>query len=346
MIAGDTGPADQGADDSGVRSGYVAAECENCSRRFRLRGWREGVKCPGCEGGRLAPLVADGGAVDYCIADRSRGYAQPDIRFAQWAKWAELISPRQYELAFIKQQRYLQTEEQPPPIHRVMVEEGWLTEKQAIGLLEFMCKKRPDRDDERFAGAVLRADLAEEEDVRKARKLQEKISGKANETPALCQVMLEKRILSETRTESVLRRLQDMGMGSLASVSEVLKGPARTGGKGAGLQKTLAENSHILKYGAIVAVLFLVAAVVWRWQVYESPDRFLTVCDSCEQVSELVWSPHVPLECPECRERSAFPARICSQGHIFASRNPYHTAPCPECGTTEVRALEKEDPEG
>ncbi len=345
MIAGDTGPADQGADDSGARNGYVAAECENCSRRFKLRGWREGVKCPECDGGKLAPVVADGGAVDYCIADRSRGYAQPDIRFAQWAKWAELISPRQYELAFIKQQRYLQAKKQPPPIHRIMVEEGWLTEKQAAGLLEFMCKKRPDRDDERFAGAVLKAGLAEEGDVRKARKLQEKISRKANETPALCQVMLEKHILNETRTVSVLRKLQDMGMGSLTSVSEVLKGPARAGEKGAGLKKALAENTHILKQASIIMALFLVAAVVWWWQVYESPDRFLAVCDACGQVNELVWSPHSPHECPECGEQSAFPARICKEGHIFPARNPYHPVPCPECGTIEVRALEKEVPE-
>ena len=100
----------------------VAVRCEACGQRFRARAWRAGIACPQCHSGQVHPLVAPGGAVDYCVADRTQGYAPADVRFAQWAKWSGLITPHQYEVAFIRQNRLIQQSEEPPPVHEILVD--------------------------------------------------------------------------------------------------------------------------------------------------------------------------------------------------------------------------------
>ncbi len=139
----DAGPSGAVNDEAGVQGGPVASECDGCMRRFKLNRWREGLRCPECGSGRLSPLVAEGGAVDYCVADRRQGYAQQDIRFAQWLKWSGMISQRQYDAAFSRQFHRIREGEPPPPIHRVMVEQGLIKEEKALRVLEFMGRQRP-----------------------------------------------------------------------------------------------------------------------------------------------------------------------------------------------------------
>jgi len=339
---GDEGVEDRGPGGNDFPSGYVASECEACGKRFKLRKWREGIKCPKCKDGKLAPLLADGGAVDYCVADRSEGYARADIRFAQWAKWAELITPRQYDQAFAAQNRIVKKKENPPPIHEFMVEEGWISEKQALGLLEFMCRERPDEDDRQFARAVVEAGEAGSGEVEKVSKLQEKIAQKANETPPLCQLMFEKRILSESAVVSLLRMLRKKGQGPLYSVAESTGKPPRIKTRKHGTRKAARENIQTIKRVAFVAILFLLAAGVWYWQGRETPYMFIALCESCGETNRMAWESSFPLECPDCGEAAAYNARVCEEGHVFPGR-PYHSISCPECGSTTTRSPEEED---
>ncbi len=324
----------------GGRHSYVAAECEGCGRRFKLRRWRKGIQCPKCRKADIAPLPADGGAVDYCIADRSSGHAQADIRFAQWTKWAGLITPRQYDQAFVNQNRRLK--ENPQPIHKIMIEEGWITEKQAIRLLEYLCNQRPDADDRWFADAVIDSGLAGKEEVEKALQLQRKIAKKANETPPLCQIMLEKHVLGESKVVSLLRKLQNKGQGPLSTICEITGKTPRIKKRKRAVQGT-AGGRYVLKQVVVIASLFLLAAGVWYWQGREAPYRFIAVCDSCGETNRLKWEPNFPLECPTCRVEAAYPARICEKEHLFPASNPYHHQPCPVCGSSNVRVPKEED---
>ncbi len=343
MIAADNGRREESPDSSGAGSVNVAAECGNCQRRFKLRGWREGLKCPQCDGGELSPLYAEGGAIDYCITDRSKGYAQPDIRFAQWAKWAELITPRQYEIAFRKQQSLIQQNNPPQPIHRIMVDEGWMTEEQAVNLLEFMCRKRPGQDDRAFADAVIRSGLAGEDEVARAAELQKKIAEKANETPALCQVMLEKHIISESQAVPLLKKLQENGQGPLATVAEALAGPAAGPGLRGGLKETIAGNRQAVKQVALIIALFLVALAIWRWRTHERAYAFPAICAECGETSMVKWQTDFPVRCPECGQRAAYWKYVCTEGHEFPG-DPFNPPrECPICGTEDIRALKPED---
>ena len=333
-------------DESTGAAKYVAAECSACSRRFKLRGWREGIKCPKCDGGDLMPTVAEGGAVDYFIADRSKGYARPDIRFAQWAKWSELITPHQYEMAFRRQNKGLQNGEPPRPIHSIMLEEGWLTQKQATALLEFMCRTRPDQDDSSFAEAALQTGIAGAEDVEKAGQLQDQIADKASETPALCQIMLEKQIINESQLLPLLKNLRRKGLGPLARLDETLKKPAGAIPSGEGLKQGIARNKQLIKQGAVIFVLLLAAFGIWRWQTRVPGYRFPAICEECGETSVLAWPEpaRFPVRCPACRRESAYWRYRCDNGHDFphdpfSARDPR----CPVCDSEDVKALKLED---
>jgi len=327
---------------------FVASKCSNCGAKFKLRSWRKGFQCPECKQGELAPITIQGGAVDYYLANRSSGYAKADIRFAQWAKWCELITPRQYDVAFIKQNKQITPESEPEPIHKIMIEEGWISEKQAINILEFLSRKRPDQDDEDFAVAIINSQAANEKDLEKATKIQREIAEKANEVPPLAQVMLEKRIINEKVMVSLLKKLHSLGKGPLKTAIEAVKGEkTKKTRKKQGVKKLAKKNSPLLKQLSLIALLFVVALGVWAWQNHQPPEKFVGICDKCDEVNILSWSPDLPLRCPDCRQTAVYPARLCRQDDtIFPTKNPYIPSSCPECGSTDVKGLTVEWLEG
>ncbi len=111
------------------------------------------------------------------------------------------------------------------------------------------------------------------------------------------------------------------------------------------MRRALADNRRMIQNVALVAALFLVALVLLLRQGYATAHDFLGYCHSCDEVSELVWpsDSEFPIRCPGCREKTAYPARICSEGHIFPVLYLFLRQPCPECGTESVRTLEPDD---
>jgi hypothetical protein len=319
----------------------VAAECEACGARFRARAWREGMQCPKCQSGRVNPLVAPGGAVDYCVADRSDGYAPADVRFAQWAKWTGLITPSQYERAFIHQNRQIQEGASPDPIHEIMVLQDWIAREQAIGLLEFMALPRPNERDGQFVRLLEHNTDVDMDKVRRLQRLQAKAATRRHEVPPLCQLLMEKRIISEAQLLAILKHQAEGDAGDLARARS-MAGEARSVERTEKLRKTLSLKNPRTRQILIVTFLLVMGLVAWRWQVGGGRTMFVK-CRRCDEVAEVKWSRSFPVKCPE-GHRDAYYAMICQKGHIFTVENPFKRhVTCPECGTTNVRPLREED---
>lgn len=320
----------------------VAAECEACGRRFRARKWKEGMQCPKCDSGHVHPLVAPGGAVDYCVADRGNGYASADVRFAQWAKWTELITPNQYERAFVKQNRQIQAGRKPDPIHEIMVEEDWIAREQAIGLLEFMSLPRPDEHDGRFIRYLEHTTDADMEKVEKIRKLQMKAASRYHEVPPLCQLLMERRVLSEAQMLGILKRQEKNGEGLLA-VARKMAGERKSTERARNLRKKVSLKNPTTRNVVIVLALLLLGLAAWHWQT-GSGKTVMVKCRKCGATGKAAWTKSFPVTCPEKNHKAAYYAMICEEGHVFTVDNPYNPhITCPRCGTTNVRPLREED---
>lgn len=319
----------------------VAAECGSCGARFRARQWREGMQCPKCQSGQVSPLVAPGGAVDYCVADRSDGYAPADVRLAQWAKWTGLITPNQYERAFILQNRQIQEGLSPDPIHQIMVEEGWIAPEQANGLLEFMSRPRPNEADGEFVRILRRTTEVDMEKVKKLQQLQAKAATRRHEVPPLCQLLMEHRVISEAQLLGILKRQANGGGGPLSRARE-MAGEARSARRVKKLRKVLSLSNPRTRQVLIVAALLLLGLAAWRWQA-AGGEKIYVKCHTCGEVSRVPWSRSFPVRCPR-GHKDAYYAWTCEKGHIFTVENPsQHRVTCPKCGTAKVRPVREKD---
>ena len=314
----------------------VAVLCEACGGLFRARRWREGMACPRCRSGHVKPVVAPGGAVDYYVADRSQGHVPADIRFAQWAKWCELITPRQYEIAFVKQNRLIQDGRPARPIHEVMVGEGFLNELEAAGVLEFMSRPRPDAEDASFVEALLTMVDVEKAKLEEVQGLQRKASEQCHEVPPLCQLLLEQRVVSEGQMLAALKFQERMDKGSLRAVKQLVTKPKKESAVGA-VRRAVSLKDPTVRKVALVVVLFLIAIVMWVRQGGGQSAELYVYCKKCSQVSPVGWTTEFPVECPACGANEAFYAVVCPKGHVFIRGSPYSHELCPVCGATSAR---------
>jgi hypothetical protein len=327
-------------DAAGVQEA-VAAHCVACGSRFRALKWREGIVCPKCHSGHVTPLVAPGGAVDYCVADRSKGYAPADIRFAQWAKWCELITPNQYELAFIKQMRQIQDGHPPHLIHEIMIEEGWITQPQAVRLLEFLCLPRPCEDDGRFVETLRATFQVDQDRLQEVQALQQKAATKYHEVPPLCQLLLERHGVNEAQMLAVLKvQSQDGGYSALRIAREMTAGPAKESGA-ARVRKALKDPR--VRNMTVIGALFLLALGIWQWEAAGHIRTVAVECSHCGRMSIMEWPKKFPAPCPQCKNRMALPVFVCAKGHTFTVTNPYEPPSCPKCGARSVKPLPPED---
>ncbi|MFP4027476.1 MAG: hypothetical protein ACLFWL_06780 [Candidatus Brocadiia bacterium] len=320
----------------------VAVRCEECGSLFRATKWREGLECPKCSSGHVKPEVAPGGAVDYYVADRSEGYAPADIRYSQWAKWSGLITPHQYEIGFIKQNRMIQHGEDPTPIHEIFINEGWITKEQAIRLLEFMCIPRPNEEDGRFIQILRETAEVDQERVEKIHKAQSKAAMKYHEVPPLCQLLVEKRVLGESEMLRILNQIKQRGRGALKIVEELVIKPTKKT-RGEKLLKSISYRNPRARNIYIVAVLFLAAMGIWRWQTAENVPKMYVKCKHCGKINKVKWAKELPVRCPNCGNKRAFYAMIGEDGHVFTVKNPYIPHVNPKTGSPDVRALSEED---
>ena len=280
--------------------------------------------------------------MDYFVADRSAGFAPADVRFAQWAKWCELITPHQYELAFIKQNAQIQEGEPPQPVHEIMTAEGWINQEQAVRLLEFLCRSRPNENDALFVETLLTTQNVDRKRVQQVQQLQAKAASRYHEVPPLCQLLIERRVISEAQMLAVLKILQNKGQGNLKMVYEMVVKPTKRTRWG-DLSKTLSLRNPRNRNVVLIITLFVVGLGIWRWQTAGGASMVYVQCKHCGKISEIEWSKTYPVRCPVCSTNRAYYALICADGHIFGVENPFIPHSCPECGTSSVRPLREED---
>ncbi len=323
----------------------TAVLCEGCGHRFRAKSWREGMVCPKCRSGNVQPVAAPGGAVDYYVTDRSRGFAHADIRFAQWAKWLELITPAQYEKTLLKQNRLVGNHEPVPPIHEIMVSDGLITGGQATGLLEFMTLPRPDEDDAEFLELLTRMADAPEGKVNEVKALQRKAAGQYHEVPPVCQLLVERRVISEAQLQAMLKfqRREQTGCPKTAldAISRRTAG-ARVNGRE--LLKRIPLSGRRIRYGATIgAGVLVLALLVWGVLNAVLRDEIYVKCTRCGVVSEVELADAFPVRCPTCGGDNAGPAFMCSSGHVVAGRFGAPPARCPICGVSDLHPLTDEE---
>ena len=326
------------------RDSMIAVRCEACGGLFRARQWRDGITCPKCRGAAVKPVVPPGGAVDYDVADRSQGYTPADIRFAQWAKWTQLITPSQYEKALLKQNRLVQDGKPMKPIHEVMIDEGFLEEGQAVGLLEFMARPRPDEDDEGFLEQL--ATMAGDVDQQKlegTRALQRKAAEKCHEVPPICQLLVEKRMISEAQMLAMLKFQSRSGGGCLRSARDAIAARSKAkAGAGAALP-TISLKDPRVRYGGVVAAFLVLALVIWAIAARASAEYMYVKCHDCNSVSRVRASDTFPVECPVCLHEAAYLAVKCPNDHIFGRNGVADRKACPVCGVSTAHELTEEE---
>lgn len=320
----------------------VAARCAACDTLFRVRQWRDNISCPRCGGGPVEPDMAPGGAVDYYVAKRDEGHARADIRFAQWAKWTELITPNQYERAFVKQNRQIQSGQDPDPIHQIMVDENWIGHDQAVGLLEYLSQARPAESDEEFLQTLRQYHDMDWEKVKKIQKLQRKAGKQCHEVPPLCQLLMEKRVITEAEMLGVLQQLNQDQTGDLHEARQ-MAGDRKSTQRWKRFKNIITPSKTTVRYTGIVVVLLLLGIGAWKWQETQGPE--VTVkCRHCGEFSRVSWSKTFPVKCPKCGRKTAYYAMICKNGHVFTISNPYkRVKTCPKCGTSDTRPIKEEE---
>jgi len=333
------------ADEEGRTEGalYVGARCLSCGQAFRVQAWKEGMPCPHCRAKNVQPVPAPGGAVDYLLSDRRHGTTQEDVVFAEWAKWCGYITANQYNAAVHRQNSDLQSSGTARPIHEVMVSLGFLDEERAFGLLRFLTVRRPNGDDDDFAARLLRQGDVDREVVLRLCESQRQMARGRNEVLPLAQLLVQKRVIAESRMLDLLQEQARDGMGALKTALDMSKPVPRESpiGKAAG---ALLRRTDMLK--TAVLALALAAAVwgVWAWRLREEPVTTYGRCDSCLAWVTVPWTAAGwPAVCPKCRLKSVRFAVKCPRGHVFLRDSPFSHETCPDCGADMGHPLSEED---
>jgi Zn finger protein HypA/HybF involved in hydrogenase expression len=322
---------------------YVAVRCQSCGDAFRVRAWKEGMSCPRCRAAQVQPVPAPGGAVDYLLADRRHGTTQEDVVFAEWARWCGYITANQYNAAVHRQNSDLQSSGSARPIHEVMISLESMDEVEANGLLRFLALRRPNADDEDFVARLLRQADVDPEEVQRTFESQRATARKRNEVPPVAQLLVQKRVITESRMLDLLQEQARDGTGALKTALDMSKPPPRESaiGKAAG---RLLGRPGLLKNAAIVLVLGLAVWGVWSWRLREHSFDAYGQCSSCGAWVTVPWTAAGwPAVCPRCRLKTVRFAVECPRGHVFLRASPFSYEHCPECGADMGRPLTEEE---
>jgi hypothetical protein len=281
--------------------------------------------------------------VDYIVAERRQGTASADVMFAEWAKWCGYVTANQYDTAMHRQNSDLQPGATAKPIHEVMVSLGLLSEEQAVGLLRFLCVRRPDADDEDFAARLLAQADVDGGAVKQAAETQRQMSRESNEVPPLGQLLVQGRAIAEARLLDLLREQARDGKGSLRTALSMSEPTPKETVVGKLAERVPWSRRALFKIAA-VAILALVGIVLLAGQLRGPQEKAYGFCAACESYVAVAgrvsgW----PTKCPACRQWAVRFAVRCPKGHIFTRRSPRSQEPCPECGAGFARPLTAEE---
>lgn len=348
MAEENTTPEGQDSGSETASQRPLIVRCDKCAAVLRTRAWREGLVCPKCKAGVVSPVSAPGGAVDYLMANRKEGYAIEDIRVAQWARWSGLITPHQYDVAFVRQRKQVSAGEKVQPIHEILIAEEAVSPGDATAVLEFMARERPDEDDDDFAQRAVEAGIADKQKVETIRRTQAEMAAKQHEVPPLAQLLFEKRVLDEGRMLAILNMQKAAGLGSLARI-EAMRQANRKQSLYERVAKGVKPPKQQLKNIALVVLVFLTAGALWYYNEFGHRVKVAVICAKCRAESVIAWPHRWPAKCPKCGAMEAYFAVKCIRcGRVYSRASPWSREKCPRCGATtavpllEVPAWEKQ----
>ena len=318
------------------------SSCRDCGTVLRSESWELGEVCPTCQSRNVFPVTVISGAVDYVIADRSRGYAIEDIRFGQLAKWLNLIGEEDYRGALQKQTRMAQSGKPVNDIAQVLVSSGHLTDEQKICLLGVFAADRPNNSDIEFAEYAQEREFISQENYDLALLEQSRMDKSVSNIPALPFMLLERRLISEPQAVSVLkfqRRREGGLLGEFDGRMATLNPP----------KKRMALPKK--KIACLCIVLF--AGAFWLSRIARArygPRAWIPLgCKRCANMD--IWQVPIdqkfPMTCPWCERRGAYLVFECHGcGQVRFEGDLYDTAVCPHCEKTRLkRLLHRKDPD-
>lgn len=305
-----------------------ACACRVCGTRFLFTETGEGLVCPACGADSVDRLAAPGGALDYVVADRTHGTTTEDVWFAQWAKWANFVTPHQYDVALHRQNSEAQDEGMGRPIHEVMESMGMLDPLRSEGLMRFLAVPRPDEFDADFVERLLKQEGVNTRAVKRVQALQKQMAAERTCVPPIGQLLLAKGVIDEVQLVDILRKQAQEDTGSL-SIAMKIRG--RRESPADELQK-IRPVAQRVGLGLLIAIIVLGGAyMLFR----EKPVMVGTWCSECGYTIWQERAPSYPTECPICHSEppSVYLGYRCPEGHVFGRLHNQDPTPCPICGS-------------
>ncbi len=321
----------------------MVAKCSDCSHFVKNIAWTPGTVCPKCKSRNFGPVTLIAGALDYSIADRSKGYAIEDIRFAKIALWAGVITATQYNDALSRQKAIADRKEAAPHIGRILVDTGAIRESDMEAILEVRCKARPTVDDKDFAKLAVGNKYCTEQQMQEVENLMAEYKRQGRDTPPIAFLLLEKRYIKENQAQAIIKSQQKRRLGIMhdtrAAIEE--RKPLSTLEHYVGVKGDPKRTQRIVMiFGGLGGLL-----VFWLWYmgVFSTVTALLPTfgpkigfyCEECGGAFMAREAKTVPIACYVCGKKSAIYGFHCARpncGMIYGIRDRISTTPrCPRC---------------
>jgi hypothetical protein len=278
------------------------------------------------------PLVVREGAVDYALADRSKGPAVWDLRLGQLARWVGLININQVNQSLKTLCARAGQGEPGSPMGDLMVEEGLIDQHQLSALLRVLAAPRDEAEEEVFGNVAAQNEFTTPERAAECLALQKQAAAEGRQAPFIGFVLMEKRYVSDHQVMAILRASQRRGRGLIVEYQDALAAmapPARTRPvrERKGVKWQSLRRSPVL---AIVAATVLLFAVFRIYQTELRGPRARSypvdiMCKACKARYRQAVKTRAPFVCRECGKSAAFQALKCRNekcGAVFAWESP------------------------
>jgi DNA-directed RNA polymerase subunit RPC12/RpoP len=287
--------------------------------------------------------------VDYSIADRSKGYAIEDIRFAKIALWSGLIAATQYNDALSRQKAMADRKEQVPHIGRILVDSKAIQESNMEAILEVRCKSRPSADDVDFAKLAMGNNYCTEQQVKECEAIMAQCKRQGRDTPPMACLLLERRYIKENQLLAILKSQQKRRLGIIHDVQVAVeeRKPLSVLEKYVGMK---GDPKRKYKVAALFSgVGFFVLFYLWWMGVFSSITAYLPTfggpkigyfCEGCGTVFLAKEYEKVPITCIGCGKKEAiygFHCRKC--GNFFGVDDRKGTIRCKRCKSDKFEDL-------
>ena len=293
----------------------VVAKCSDCQHFVKNFSWEPGAKCPKCKSPHFAPILLISDAFDYSVADRTKGYAIEDIRFAKMALWSGLITTIQYNEALSRQKAIADRKEPVPHIGRILVDMGAIKDSDMEAILEVRCKARPATDDVDFARLAEGNEYCTEQQIAECEEVMEVSKRQGHDAPPISFLLLEKRYIKENQALAIIRSQQKRRLGIIHDVRVAIEEgkPLSAVERYIGLK---GDPKRKYKIGAVVGgvTIFMLWYVFSYWGVGAYVKEILPFghayvgyhCMKCGENFIAREYAIIPIKCPQCGKLEAY----------------------------------------